>query len=230
MFRTLRIAVLLMTTGSAYVMSQTNTVQISSGSVELGSFVAFEKEHEIKLQVKAFQATISHHDSSPEVVDVLMLYSPTSRLLWWNYSPHASSRIGIKERLLENSFVYIAEQKITKFTLVTPILWIRDSEQKCLSLIECGKVVLNDLQKVSGPVEANFAEGYHTVGLGESLSHSFLYPKWTASPFPQPRLKKVRRIDAEWEVLVDGPNGDSAIIKLNDMYELIGAQILPPKP
>jgi hypothetical protein len=57
-----------------------------------------------------------------------------------------------------------------------------------------------------------------------SLDRDFLFRKNIANPVG-PTLNSVNRVGNEWHIVEDGPNGGSAVIALNDKYEVLSVKV-----
>lgn len=212
--------------------AQDSHVRVAAGS-EMSARVAVVKNGgQAKVDSKGFVADVSLAPGKGESYDVLMLRDPSTGLFWWAYAPHMESPLGVADRLLKNSVVDFTDTKVVAFSFHHPpaSLWIRESREHCANMQEGQIYALRSLDKKQGEVDLGFIKGYQIVDLWKPLGGDFVYPKSIASPSSVPALRTVTKTPDAWQVVLDGPNGDSALVSLNDKYELIGAKVIPKIP
>jgi len=90
---------------------------------------------------------------------------------------------------------------------------------------DCQASALRTLNSRLHEVDLGFVKDYRIIGL--QLKPDFVFSKSTASPALQPQLRSVTRSVDKWQLVLDGPNGDSAIVLLNDHCEVVSVSIIP---
>jgi hypothetical protein len=81
-----------------------------------------------------------------------------------------------------------------------------------------------------GPAGAGQGNGHRFACLARILPPDFYLLKYSDGPAPALVLRTVTNNSGQWIVALDGPNGDSAVVTLNDKYEVINAKVVPRIP
>ena len=105
---------------------------------------------------------------------------------------------------------------------------IRESAERYPSFEKGLQHVLLAIAGKRDDIEAGkFIHAYKEVQFSE-LNRDFLFARNVANRVG-PTLREVRRVANEWHIVEDGPNGGSAVIVLNDQYQVLKTTILPSK-
>lgn len=156
-----------------------------------------------------------------------MFFDTRSKAFWWEDRLPLEVTSG---RLLpKNSVMFLTDSKFILFWngwIPNSYILILQSSEHVSSLDEGQDRVLRVLEDRRGDIESGkFLHKYEKVQF-PGLDQDFLCAKDSAF-CAGPTLEDVKRVGGEWLVYEDGPNGGTAIITLNDQYEVVKATILP---
>ncbi len=166
---------------------------------------------------------------------VSVLYDPATRLLWWNTdstdATAARRKLGAPVLLPHDSALSLTDSKFVLFwngwTSGGRIL-IRESAERYASLDKGLAHLLLVLEAKRGDIEAGkLLHEYKEVQFPD-LDRDFLFARNVANRVG-PTLRDVNRVGNEWHIVEDGPNGGSAVIVLNDKYEVLSVKVEPAK-
>jgi hypothetical protein len=105
-------------------------------------------------------------------------------------------------------------------------MMILESSDHASSLFEGQEHVRQVLEEGCADIEAGkFLQEYKRVEF-PSLDRDFLFMRNVAN-LVGPTPKSVTLVGNEWQIVEDGPNGGSAVILLNDKYEVLSAEVQP---
>lgn len=210
------------------LLMQTAHVHIVARSAEPERVHLVQNGQKVDLQSQEAQVSVIFPTGKAGLLDVLTLWDPQSKLFWWTYQfSDPAHPGGIRERFLADSAVYLMKTKLVSFRGGI-FMEVTESSERCASLGEGLAHVLAVLEEKRAKVEAGDVGGSLLINLGRSLDASFVHLRGNAAPYPQPKMRQVTRVDGQWRVVLDGPNGDSAVVLLDDKYEVISAKVLPP--
>lgn len=153
--------------------------------------------------------TITDPSGKTVPAEVVMLHDPETGLFWWCYrivesgaDPHSVQGV------VQDSILYITDDKIVGFLYSTPNLWVRESTEHFAS-IEAGEAsVLAELKNRSKQVEEGTSSWFVPINVARLLGPEFLHLKGSASPVPEPKLQQVTRKEGHWRLTLKGPNKD----------------------
>jgi len=95
------------------------------------------------------------------------------------------------------------------------------------SLAEGQAKVLGMLDRERGNVSSSKLDSLREIEIGKSLPFTFYSLDGNSNFMLGPKLREVLPADRGWEVTLDGPNRDRAIVLLNDNYDVISSKVVP---
>jgi hypothetical protein len=208
--------------------SQVAHVRIVSGSARSKPIHLVEDGRQISLEAREVQLSISFPSGKTGAANVLMLYEPRNRFFWWTYeNGQGVSPGGITDRFFSQSMIYVTEAKIVGFT-GGAFLEVRELAERRANMEDGQSSVLATIENSRGEIEGGELRGYLHVNLAKSLPSDFVHLRGNAAPLPLPKLREVSMRNGKWQVVLDGPNGDSAVVLLDDNYNVVSAKTQPP--
>jgi hypothetical protein len=186
--------------------------------------------HSVKVELRQIRAAIPFPSAATRLADITMVFDPQSGLFWWNYYQVPSSDQPprrLAETLAKARF-YIAKDKIVSFDFSRPNLWVRDCNERYSSMEQGQANVVAEIRNRAAEIEKGEWAWVHVINLGKDLGSDFLSLKGSASPFPEPKLREVKKEDGQWRLIFDGPNKDSAEVVLSDDYRVVSTKRFPP--
>lgn len=180
----------------------------------------------VDTQARTLRLSIGFPSGKTGYADVAILYEPGTRLVWWFYQGvERPDDPGILQSPLGGFVLYVADGKVAGFTLQGSVLWVRDSTSRAASLDEGQAGVLERIKENAERIEKGTMQWGRSIRLGSSLPDFFLL-KGSAGP-AHGTIREVGRTPGGWRLLLDGPNGTSAEVMLDDEYRLVRAAVLP---
>jgi hypothetical protein len=181
----------------------------------------------VESRVLPVQIELPSQKTVPEIV--LMFYDPGSKAFWWEERLPLEPALGTL--LPRNSVMFLSDSKFILFWngwVSGDSVFVLESTEHYSSLNEGQAHVLQELEARRDDIQAGrFLHRYkETKPFG--LDRAFLYKKNVANAIG-PTLRDVKRVGDEWHIVEDGPNGGSALIVLNDQYEVVSTTMLPSK-
>src|SRR5882762_2196717 len=221
-----RIFILLAT---SFLTAQTAHVAEVDGSAVSKPIEFSQDGRRIRIEMKDVQGRISAPSGTASVVEVLALYDPHSKLFWWTHQYGDQAHPGeLARRFLAESVVYLSSTELVAFRGGL-FLRITPSSQPYPSLRDGLLHVFTVLDERRTKMEQEWADGSILVNLGKVLSPSFIHLRNSSAPFPLPKLRTVTRSGNQWRIVLDGPNGDSAIVTLNEKYAATRSEVVAPE-
>ncbi|MEO8678071.1 MAG: hypothetical protein ABI665_03440 [Vicinamibacterales bacterium] len=162
---------------------------------------------------------------------VVGVYEPKSGVFWWRYEVRNPSVLtGPIERMKERVRFYGADARLVSFQTNGRFLNIRESVERVNSLQAGIDSALASLKTSLGEIESGAKEWFTRVDLS-SLGHDFFLRPGNAAALDPPAVKSVSLSAGRWDVTLEGPNRDTAILTLDDKYAVVNVRRQPaPKP
>jgi hypothetical protein len=217
----------------AFPFSQVTHVQIAPGSVKSGTIEVCGVSGKGSVQAREFQVRIELPSQRIATRDVSMLYDPATKLFWWGTEHLASvpKNSSAPVFLPSNSVICLTDSAFVMFWngwVSTSQIFVRESSERYPSLDAGQAYVLRVLEDRRGDIDAErFIHEYKRI-LFNDLGRDFLDGKFSAISVG-PTLSDVRRVGDDWQITEDGHYGGTALIILNDKYEVIKTTLLPTK-
>lgn len=181
----------------------------------------------VESRVLPVQILLPNEKTMPEIV--LIFYDPATKAFWWEDRLPREPALGTL--LPKNSVMVVSDSKFILFWngwASGDSIFILESTEHYSSLDEGQAHVLQELEAHRGDIQAGRFLHQYTETKPFRLGRDFLYKKYVAKAIG-PTMREVRRVGNEWQITEDGPNGGSALIVLNDQYEVVSTTILPSK-
>lgn len=217
------------------LFSQSKQVQITPESVKSRSFDVRKGSDKVLVESREFQVRVELPSHKAAMLHVSMLYDPGSKLFWWYIDSVAAAtarqKLGIPVLFPHHGVIRLTESKFILFwngEFSGDYIFVLESAEHYSSMDEGQVHLLHMLQGRLGDIDSG--KPIHEFKRIEfpGLDKDFLFAKNSAF-YVGPKLKDVKRIGHEWQITEDGPNGGSALIVLNDQYEVIKTTLLPSK-
>jgi hypothetical protein len=207
-----------------------NTVQVVEGSTRSKSVHLVQGKRTINIETEEFKVKALDGSRNERLNRVLLLYQKESHLCWWNVSnaqnDESASGRPVIDGLLDSSLLYVAEDEVVNVRWLPspPRLWIVKGRY-CSSIQDAraqAVATLGDRQRLR-----NWSsEVSRELELWRALPDDFFQLKNSASP-SEPKLRELTKSGEQWQVTLVGPNGDTAVVLLNNKFELVSAKVLP---
>lgn len=217
----------------AFLFSQVTHVQVTPGSVESGAIEVCKGSGKVSVQARKFQVRIQLPSQKIATRDVSMLYDPANKLFWWGTEPLASVSKDSSTAVFlpSNSVICLTDSAFVMFWngwVSTRQIFVRESSEHYPSLDVGQAHVLRVLEDRRSDIDAErFIHEYKRI-LFKDLDRDFLEGKYSAISVG-PTLSDVRRVGDDWQITEEGHYGRTALITLNDKYEVIKTTLLPTK-
>jgi len=211
-------------------LPQTAHVEEIRGSVVCNSVQWSQDEQKIKIEMKDVQVRITAPSGAVKVVEILALYDPQTKLFSWTFQHVDQASPGqLAKTFSSEAVLYRTSTELIAFHGGL-YLQITASSNHAANLSEGLRQVVVGLDEGRIKVDTDLPNGTILLNLGKELSPSFVHLRNSPAVFPLPKLRGVTKSDNRWRVVLDGPNGDSAVLILNDKYEVISSEVLPRDP
>lgn len=213
--------------------SQSSHAHIVSESIQSGTLEVSKGSGKVPVQARKLQARIELSGQRTATRDVSMLYDPETKLFWWGTEPMAAVRQGSDHPLFlpSNSVICLTNSAFVMFWngwISTRQILIRESSEHYPSLDDGQAHVLRVLEDRRADIDSGrFIHEYKRI-VFKDLDTDFLNGKYSAINIG-PTLRDVRRVGDAWQIVEDGHYGGSALIVLNDKYEVIKTTQTPSK-
>lgn len=194
-------------------------VRILKNSARALTAPALRDGKAVRANVREVQVTLQNAASKG---DVLIAMDPQSGLYWWKYQisrPELTG--GSADRFLSEYVLSFTGDKAVAFTFLTPTLYVREVRGAAKDMTAVQELVLAELDRVKKPLDMWAQEQFTEVEAGRALGNDFLRPAGSASELPGPVVAAVAHTAGRWEVTLKGPNGDFAVLKLDENYKLL---------
>jgi hypothetical protein len=217
----------------AFCFSQSTHIQVVPETVKSGTFEVNKGLGKVPVQARELLVRIELRSRKAETLDVSMLYDPVTKLFWWRTDSVAAvpRNPDIPVSLLPNSVICLTDSKFVTFwdgNRSGRAIFIFESTEHYSSMDEGQSHLIRVFEDRRGDIDSDkFIEEYKRI-LIKGLDDDFLFVKNVANRIG-PTLRDVKRVGNEWQVVEDGPNGGSALIMLNDNYEVIKTTLMPSK-
>lgn len=218
------ILLLLVAVGPMTKGFQTEIVQ---GSIQSKQLIIRRDRTDVQIERRSFQAKIDLGNGQTGKANILIVYESKSGLFWWRYILGEPGEVGSFDHFVAHSVFSITDNKIVCFNFDARTLRVAESAFRFSSLAEGQAKVLERLESERGKVSAAKLDSLREVAIGKSLPFTFYSLNGNSNFMLGPKLREVSFANPGWQVTLDGPNGDGAIVLLNDNYEVISSRVIP---
>jgi hypothetical protein len=156
-----------------------------------------------------------------------MLHDPQTGLFLWRYQESDPENPGgILERFEKDSVVVAQEEKLVEFLFLGATLWVHESTEKHSTMNEGQAALVSRMERYGADTQHVALQSYREINLAQALGPDFLHDRNHADPSRAPKLHEVSAPGAKWRVVLDGPNGDTAVVSLGEKYQVEGVEIV----
>lgn len=179
----------------------------------------------VKPELRNATVSIRSAGGKETKANVLVMREPQSGAYWWTYQQTLAA--GNEEQPAWDQTVYFTGDKAVGFTFSRPYLEVREISGRQPTLDAAQQAAVADLQKNIGAIHDGSATWGREISVVGKLGRDFLSLKDSAAFFPQPKVTAVKRMARGWEVTLEGPNRDTAVLTLDDQYQITGVKREP---
>jgi hypothetical protein len=165
-----------------------------------------------------------------QIAVMFLLYEPESRNYWWalqGVTPGDPSNV--LDAFLSKHRIYVLNGHVWVFGFVSPMFGGREESGQASDIADARDKAVSELQQRFSQIQGHSWNGIHQVNVGPVLGNGFMALKYSSMSEPSPKLNSVTREDGNWVAVLDGPNGDSARMTLNDNFDVVRSEIIPAK-
>lgn len=196
-------------------------VKLVPESVKSSTFEVQTESEKVRVERRILDVQMETANHQTVTENVLMFYDPGSKLFWWAHSLPLQHQPVPKDAVM-----FLTNSKFIMFWngwISTGKMVILESSERASTMDEGQEKALRTLEDRHADVEGGkFLQEYKHIDL--TLDSDFLFKKNVANLIG-PALRAVSRVGSKWQIVEDGPNGDSAIIALNDKYEVQSVKV-----
>lgn len=205
-------------------------VSVVEGTLQNSIAIAWKVNDPLSLDTRSAELRISFPSGKLAYQLINMAYDPSSRLFLWRYTDiEPGSKLADVQKLQEAYNLQLTRDKIVGFTCSWSTVSIVESGDRFASMEEGQSNIIRSIKSNPQATRNAWHQLLHQIDLRPLLGNDFVLLRGSASPFPMPTLRDVKRKDGQWELLFDGPNKDSAKITLSDDYRILGVKHFPAK-
>jgi hypothetical protein len=156
---------------------------------------------------------------------ITTVFEPTTGLWWWKSEKLNSASTTSSIARVRNEYVfYLAADKLISFAMLNSDLLLKESTDHATDLrsamAKAAAAFTAKRQEIRRGGEYGLSTRVDLSGLGRDF---FTLKNSVFSPNP-PRVGRVSLAAGRWDVLLQGPNGDSVIVTLDQSYKLLGTR------
>ena len=223
----LLVVALLVAASTLPVCAQGSLIRVISEQQVTTTMRVFKDGKPASVESRNLTVAVRSQDGKETNAHVLVIREPQSGVYWWTYQEAGGGAIGAAPAW-EHTVYFTADRGVA-FTFETPFLVVRESQARESTLAAAQAAAVADLQRNIQAVRDGSAAWGREVNVTAKVGRDFLYLKDSAAFFPQPKITAVRRMGAGWEVTLEGPNRDVAILTLDERYEITGVRREPAR-
>jgi hypothetical protein len=179
----------------------------------------------VKPEMRNATVDIRSTDGKNTKANVLVIREPQSGAYWWTYQETLAG--GSEEQPAWDHTVFYTGDKAVGFNFSRPYLEVREIQGRQPSLDAAQQAAVADLQKNIRAIHDGAAPWGREISVAGKLGRDFLSVKDSAAFFPQPKVTAVKRAARGWEVTLEGPNRDTAVLVLDDQYQITAVRRAP---
>ena len=219
--------------GRSLPVPESSHAEIVLDSVKSATFEVRSELGHTRVESRVLQVRVELPNDTSSILDVSMLYDSQSKLFWWQADPTPSIHQSkdISQTLPPNSLIFLTGSKFVMFWNgwgSAGRILVRESCERQLSMNEGQLEVLRVLEERRGDIQAGkFLHEYKEIPF-TGLDRDFIVSKYAAINRGL-KLRDVSRVSNNWQIVEDGPNGGSAVIMLNDRYDIASVKVQSAK-
>ena len=221
--------VLLFLAAPPVLLGEEPGLHIIEGSIVSGSTNALQAATSRRIEVRTLQFQVDYPDA-PYTLELAMFRDPKSGLFVWQTEPlEHHGKLARAGDLLANSKQAVTADKFIAFSYIRYVLWIHESKTHYASMDDAQSSLIAMLIKDLRPdIQYGFdvlrPSGAYAVRLSKRFP--WLLPKNTADyAAPPTRLHSLTHSAGLWRMVLQKTNGKSAILILDDAYNLANGRL-----
>jgi hypothetical protein len=219
MNRTLCLALVL-----GAIAAQAATVHIREHSAGPRTAHVLKQGQRIEIPAVEMQVAIG---SDANLADILLLHDPQTGLFLWRYQESDPDNPGsILERFEKESVLVAKEDKLVEFLFLGATLWVQESTENYATMSDARAAVISRMERYGADISHVVQQSYQEISLAQVLGPDFLRDRQNPDPARAPKLREVSAPGAKWRLVLDGPNGDTAVVTLGEKYQVEGVEIV----
>jgi hypothetical protein len=209
---------------SSVLAAQAATVRIRDRSASPRTARVLKQGQPIHIPAMEMQVAIG---SDASLAEILMVHDPQTGLFLWRYQEHDPDIPGgILERFEKDAAVVAKEDKLVEFQFLGATLWVRESTERYSTMSEGEAALISRIERYGADISHVVLQSYQEINLAQALRADFLLDRSNPDPSRAPKLREASASGSKWRVVLDGPNGDTAIINLGEKYQVEGVEIV----
>lgn len=161
--------------------------------------------------------------------ELTLVREPRSGLFWWHFrGADASTPADRLGDVAARFAFYVSDDELVGIETAAPppSLWCLRSTARTASLDDGRRIVLRTLARNAAALEKGTARWQRSVSLWKALPHDFYYQPLHAAPRLELAVRSIARADGGWEVGLEGREGQRARVVLDDLFNLVEAEVL----
>ena len=219
--------------GSGGVFAETRHVHVVRHSVRDGIVDAVGDRGKVPVQSRSIEVRITHPTGKTVAIWVMMLYEPSTKWFWWTRGgiEYGWTREDWDKNFAKSWFVGVADNGIVSFPRSLGAItsdFYRSSE-RYESLQQGEREVLRQIETWRGHPERLYVWPRKRDGLDKEIPREFFRQCFSAAVM-SPNIENLSRVEGHWELTIRGPNGNSAVVTLNDNDEVVSTKLIPRPP
>ena len=219
---------LILTAGLA--RAEGGIVELRESDVQRGRFAAAPigaATDGRPLEVESAALTVALPSGEPYPGYLITAYEPESRLFWWILQGAGPGDPEDRIRNLPARLnFFVSDTEIVGLALETPppALWILRSASRADSLAEGRRLALAQVAASARRIQDGTASWMRMVSLANTLPRDFYYQPDHAMPLLELTVTSMERRPQGWKVELEGREGRTAEVVLDDLFVLQGAE------
>jgi hypothetical protein len=157
---------------------------------------------------------------------VFMVREPQSGLHWWSYQGAETSALTATDDPAMEFVVAFAGDKAVGFAFATPFLGIREVQGRRNDFAAIQQAAAAEIERNLRAIQDGSMTWVREITLAGKLDREFMHLAGSAAPV-EPKVTAVTRANGRWEVTLQGPNRDTAVVTLDDQYEVVSVRRQP---
>ncbi len=220
---------LLFLLAAGLIPAASDRVKMSQANIKSGQVAVFANQGRIDAEIRELHLDLKSPNGKSRIADIIAVFEPATGSFWWQYETNNPAYpTGGIERFKSRSVLYLADNKLVSFSVHSPNLGIREIADHEASIDAGISKVIASVESKLPEIENGTAQWFTWVNLAV-LGQEFFNLRDNAITMNQPRLSTVSFLGSVWRVRIEGPNGDSVIVSLNELYQLVGTNKVQDK-
>lgn len=219
-------AALLVAVSTLPVCAQGPSIRVISEQQVTTKMRVLKDGQPASVESRNVTVAVRSQDGKETTAYVLVIREPQTGVYWWTYQEAGA---GSSAAPSWEHTVYFTTDRGVSFMFDTPFLAVRETQGRAATLAAAQEAAIADLQRNIQAVRDGSLAWGREINVTAKVGRDFLFLKNSASPVPQPKVASVARLGAGWEVRLEGPNRDIAILTLDEKYEITAVRREPAR-